>query len=71
MSESHFLVYLRNGSWQHSNRGTTSAPFSSRETAIEAAIEEARQSGDASAEVIVQDSETSTETVWRSGSDKA
>lgn len=65
MSESHFLVYLRDGSWQHSNRGNTSAPYKSREAAIEAAIIEAQASGDARAEVIVQDSETSAETVWR------
>lgn len=65
MSESHFLVYLRDGSWQHSNRGNTSAPFKSREAAIEAAIGEAQATGDPFAEVIVQDSETSAETVWR------
>ncbi|WP_297111988.1 DUF2188 domain-containing protein [uncultured Devosia sp.] len=67
MSESHYIVCLRAGSWLHTNRGTTSAPFTSREAAIEAAIEEARNSGDPDAEVIVQASETSTETVWRSG----
>ena len=70
MSESHFIVSLHNGSWQHSNRGSTSAPFKTREAAIEAAIEEARDSGDPEAEVIVQDPETSTETVWRSREDK-
>ena len=69
MSESHFIVYLRDGAWQHSNRGTTSAPFVNREAAISAAIEEARNSGDDGAEVIVQDPEMSAETVWRSGQD--
>ncbi|SFV35397.1 hypothetical protein SAMN05216456_2139 [Devosia crocina] len=69
MSESHYIVALREGSWQHSNRGTTSAPFKSRESAIEAAIEEARTSGDPDAAVIVQDPETSAEIVWRSRGD--
>ena len=69
MSESHFIVTLRDGSWLHTNRGTTSAPFKSREAAIEAAIEDARESGDPAAEVIVQDSETSAEIVWRSSQD--
>lgn len=67
MSESHYIVSLRAGSWQHSNRGTTSAPFKTRDAAIEAAIEEARASGDSSAVVIVQEPETSTQTVWRWG----
>jgi len=71
MSESHFIVCLRDGAWQHTHRGTTSAPFTSRTAAIEAAIEEARKSGDSAAAVIVQASETSTETVWRSGQDEA
>ncbi|MHA6298817.1 DUF2188 domain-containing protein [Devosia sp. CAU 1758] len=66
MSESHFIVCLRDGAWQHTHRGETSAPFMSREAAIEAAIEEAQASGDSGAEVIVQSSETSAETVWRS-----
>lgn len=66
MSESHFIVCLRDGSWQHNNRGNTSAPFTTRDAAIEAAIEEARKSGDPDATVVVQDSATLTETVWRS-----
>ena len=70
MSESHFIVCLREGAWQHTNRGSTSAPFRTREDAIEAAIGEARSSGDESAEVIVQDPETSARTVWRSAEDR-
>jgi len=69
MSDSHFIVSVRDGSWQHSNRGSTSAPFKTREAAIEAAIEEAREAADPEAEVIVQDPETSAETVWRSRED--
>ncbi len=66
MSECHYIVCLREGAWQHTTRGTTSAPFTSREAAIEAAIGEARASGNPDAEVIVQESETSAATVWRS-----
>ncbi|MBJ3785317.1 DUF2188 domain-containing protein [Devosia sediminis] len=69
MSESHYIVSLRDGAWQHANRGTTSAPFKSRDAAIQAAIDDARESGDPAAEVIVQDPETTAETVWRSGQD--
>lgn len=67
MSESHFIVYLRDGCWQHTNRGSVSAPFKTREAAIESAILDARNSGVTDAEVIVQDPETTAETVWRSG----
>jgi hypothetical protein len=69
MSESHFIVYLRDGCWQHTNRGSVSAPFKTREAAIESAIEDARDSNDQGAEVIVQDADTTAETVWRSADD--
>lgn len=69
MSESHFIVYLRDGCWQHTNRGSVSAPFKTREAAIESAIEDARNANDQGAEVIVQDPETTAETVWRSTDD--
>lgn len=69
MSESHFIVYLRDGSWQHTNRGSVSAPFKTRESAIASAIEDAREAGDPEAEVIVQDPETTAATVWRSSED--
>lgn len=70
MSESHFIVYLRDGCWQHTNRGSVSAPFKTRAAAIESAIEEARVSNDPNAEVIVQEPETTTETVWRSNGER-
>ncbi|CAN7214618.1 MULTISPECIES: DUF2188 domain-containing protein [unclassified Devosia] len=69
MSESHFIVYLRDGCWQHTNRGSVSAPFKTREAAIESAIDDARNSSDQNAEVIVQEPETTAETVWRSADD--
>ena len=69
MSESHFIVYLRDGCWQQTNRGSVSAPFKTREAAIESAIDDARNSSDQNAEVIVQEPETTAETVWRSADD--
>jgi hypothetical protein len=65
MSERHFIVYQRDSSWQFSFRGSITAPFRTREAAIEAAIEEARQSGDAEVEVLVQDANMQTQSVWR------
>ncbi|KKB76918.1 hypothetical protein VW35_16150 [Devosia soli] len=67
MSQSHFIVCQRNDAWQHTNRGSVSAPFKTREEAVQSAIEDARNSGDADAEVIVQEPDTQTHTVWRSG----
>lgn len=67
MGQNHFIVCLRDGAWQHTHRGSISAPFKTREAAIESAIEEAEKSGEADAEVIVQDSETVAATVWRRG----
>lgn len=69
MSENHFIVYRRDGCWQHTNRGSVSAPFKTREAAIESAIEDARNANDPSVEVIVQEPETTAETVWRSADD--
>lgn len=67
MSERHYLVYLRDAAWQFSYRGSITAPFKSREEAIEAAIEEAQQSEDPDIEVLVQDADMRMETVWRPG----
>jgi hypothetical protein len=65
MSERHFIVYLRDASWQYSYRGSITAPFKSREEAIEAAIGEAQDLDDPAIEVLVQDADMKTETVWR------
>lgn len=67
MTQNHYIVCERDGAWQHTNRGSISAPFKTREAAIESAIDEARTSGAPDAEVIVQDPETQTRTVWRNG----
>ena len=67
MTQNHYIVCERDGAWQHTNRGSISAPFKTREAAIESAIDEARDSGQFDAEVIVQDPETQSRTVWRHG----
>jgi hypothetical protein len=67
MSERHYLVYLRDAAWQFSYRGSVTAPFKTREEAIEAAIEEAQESEDPDIEVLVQDADMRMETVWRPG----
>ncbi|QQR40427.1 DUF2188 domain-containing protein [Devosia rhizoryzae] len=65
MSERHFIVYLRDSSWQYSYRGSVTAPFKTREEAIESAIADAREQNDPEIEVVVQDADMRTETVWR------
>jgi hypothetical protein len=65
MSERHFIVYLRDAAWQFSYRGSITAPFKSREEAIEAAIAQAREENDPQIEVVVQDADMRSETVWR------
>jgi len=69
MSERHFIVYERDNSWQYTYRGSIAAPFKSRQDAIDAAIEQARQSNDATVEVIVQDHDMQQATVWRHAED--
>ena len=69
MNERHIIVYERDHSWQYTYRGSIAAPFKSREDAIDAAIEEARRTRDATIEVIVQDHDMQQETVWRHGED--
>ena len=65
MTERHLIVCQRDSAWQYTYRGTITAPFSSRDEAIEAAIAEAREINDAELEVVVQDQDMTQETVWR------
>lgn len=65
MSERHMIVYLRDSSWQFTYRGSVTAPFRCRKDAVAAAIEEARQTGDVDLEVLVQEPNMQTQTVWR------
>jgi len=65
MTERHFIVFFRHSAWQYTYRGSITAPFGSREDAIAAAIEAARESKEPEAEVIVQNPDMQEETVWR------
>ncbi|WEJ56978.1 DUF2188 domain-containing protein [Devosia sp. FJ2-5-3] len=71
MSQSHFIVYERDASWQFTHKGSITAPFDNRDEAIEAAIGAARDSGDPGAVVIVQDRDTDEKIVWRHDGDSA
>jgi hypothetical protein len=69
MINNHFLISQRESVWQFSFRGDVTAPFTSKEDAIDAAIEAATQVGSADLEVVVHDADLRAETVWRSGQD--
>ena len=71
MSSPHFIVFHRDAAWQYTYRGSIRAPFSSREEAVAAAIDAARETGDPDVEVIVQNPETVEETVWSGSSGTA
>lgn len=65
MTTSHFIVSQRENAWQVSYKGDVTAPFTTREDAIDAAIEMAGTAEDKAAEVIVRDADLRSETVWR------
>lgn len=67
MTERHFIVFHRHSAWQYTYRGSITAPFTSRDDAIAAAIKAARDTGERDIEVIVQDHDMQEETVWRHG----
>ena len=65
MSSQHFLVAAQDRSWHYSFKGDVTGPYSSREEAVAAAIEEASKLEDGEVEVVVRDADLRTETVWR------
>lgn len=65
MTEKHLIVSQIESGWQFTIGGTVTAPFKSREEAIESAIAEARERADPDITVIVQDKDMVQETVWR------
>lgn len=67
MTERHYIVSNQDGIWQFSTRGNTRSHFESRDHAIIAAVEAAKEAGEADAEVIVQDINKEQSTVWRAG----
>lgn len=67
MSSSHFIVTQRGPAWQFSYKGDITAPFATKEAAVDAAIAAAQAEGGSDVEVLVQDTDMRTETVWRQG----
>ncbi|MDB5613290.1 MAG: hypothetical protein JWQ22_943 [Devosia sp.] len=65
MSSQHFVVAAQDRSWHFSFKGDLIGPYSSREEAVAAAIEEASKLDDNEVEVVVRDADLKTETVWR------
>jgi hypothetical protein len=63
-SSNHFVVSHRDTAWQFSFHGDVTAPFTSRQAAIEEAIKAARATGLKDIEVLVQSPDFTTETVW-------
>ena len=67
MTTNHFVVSQRDSVWQFSFRGDVTAPFTSKQGAIDAAIAEASKVGAEDVEVVVRDAHLLTETIWRAG----
>ena len=67
MENSHFVVSRRDSAWQFSFKGDITAPFHTRDAAVEAAIAAAEESRDPHVEVLLQDADLKTERVWRAG----
>jgi len=65
MSSHHFVVAAQDRAWQFSFKGAITGPFSSRDEAVAAAIEQAGEETDPDVEVVVCDADLKTETVWR------
>lgn len=64
MINNHFVISQRESVWQFSFRGDVTGPFTSKEQAIQAAIEAANKLDGSDVEVVVHDAELRAETVW-------
>jgi len=67
MPTNHFVVSQRDSAWQFSFKGEVTAPFTTKDDAVTAAIAAAGASRDDNVEVVVHDADMRAETVWRSG----
>ena len=67
MTTNHFVVSQRDSGWQFSFRGDVTAPYTTKQAAIDAAIAEASKADGGDVEVLVRDADLRTETVWRAG----
>ncbi|RYE45690.1 MAG: DUF2188 domain-containing protein [Hyphomicrobiales bacterium] len=70
-NQHHFIVNHRDDIWQYTFRGSIFAHFTSRQEAIDAAIEAARATNEPDVQVIVQDADMKQEMVWRPDADQA
>ena len=66
MINNHFVISQRESVWQFSFRGDVTGPFTSKKTAVNAAIEAASKLDGDTVEVVVHDADLRAETVWRS-----
>ena len=67
MINNHFVISQRESVWQFSFQGDVTGPFTSKRTAIAAAIQAASKIDSADVEVVVHDADLRAETIWRSG----
>ena len=67
MAMDHFIVALKNGHWTTSHHGTDEGPFTTKQGAIDSAIEAAKaaNTGGKRSEVIVENEDRKFETAWR------
>lgn len=65
MQNHHFVVSQRDSAWQFSFKGDITAPFATRDEAVAAAIRAAEALDEAAVEVLVQNADMKTESVWR------
>lgn len=65
MSSHHFVVAAKDNAWHFSFKGAMTGPYTSREDAVKAAIEQAGQQQEAGIEVVVLNADLKPETVWR------
>ena len=70
-NQHHFIVNHRDDIWQYTFRGSIFAHITSRQAAIDAAIEAARATNEPYVQVIVQDADMKQELVWRPDGDEA
>jgi hypothetical protein len=61
----HYVVAEQDRAWHYSFKGALVGPYTSKQAAIDAAIQQAQASGDGDIEVVVRDADMRSETVWR------
>ena len=67
MTTDYFVVSQKDSAWQFSFRGNITAPLTTKDEAIAAAIAAAGKVDGAEVAVLLRDGDLHTETIWRSG----